>query len=127
MDEMRASSRKIVSLLMLIVFLMGLGAYGFNSKWLAHELDRQTLGVLADHDHAPRLDAKGDPDPGPLSDTEHQLLHAAGHFQPLLISSILDGFGEAPARVTPMLPCLLALPPAEIEPLFRPPRTLSRI
>lgn len=126
---MRASSRKIVSLLMLSIFLLGLGAYGFKSKWLAHELDhdRQTLGVLADHDHPPRLDAKGDPDPGPLSDTEHRLLHSAGHFQPLLISSILDGFGESPARVTPMLPCLLALPPAEIEPPFRPPRTLSRV
>lgn len=127
---MRASSRKIVSLLMLVIFLMGLGAYGFNSKWLAHELghDRQTLDVLADHDHAPQLAANDDPAPEPLSDTEHELLHSAGHVvQLLLISSTLDAFGESPARATPMLSRLLPLPPAEIEPPFRPPRTTPPI
>ena len=126
---MRALSSKIVSLLMLINFLMSLGAYGFNSKWLAHELDhdRQSLGVLADHDHAPQLDAKGDPAPEPLSDIEHQRLHSAGHFQPPLIGSILDAFGESPARVTPLLSRLLALPQVELEPPFRPPRTTFRI
>jgi len=126
---MRASSKKIVALFMLILFLGGLGAYGFNSKWLAHEFDhdRQTLDVLTDHDHAPQLDAEGNADPEAPSDSEHQLLHAASHFPPLLISSILEGFGEAPARTTPMLSRLLALPPAEIEPPFRPPKTTSRI
>ena len=126
---MRASSRRIVSLFMLILFLMGLGAYGFNSKWLAHELDhdRQMLDVLTDHDHAPEFNAEGNADPEPPSDSEHQLLHAAGHFQPHLISAILNGFGEAPVRTTPMLSRLLALPPAEIEPPFRPPRAISRI
>ena len=114
---------------MLILFLGGLGTYGFNSKWLAHEFDhdRQTLDVLADHDHAPQIDANSDPDPEPLSDSEHQLSHFSSHLQPLPISSILDGFGEAPGRTTPMLSRLLALPPAEIEPPFRPPRATSRI
>ena len=126
---MRASSRRIVSLFMLILFLMGLGAYGFNSKWLAHELDhdRQMLDVLTDHDHAPEFNAEGNADPEPPSDSEHQLLHAASHFPPLLISSILDGLGESPARTTPMPLRLLALPPAQIEPPFRPPRVTSRI
>ena len=126
---MHASSRKIVSLLMLIIFLMGLGAYGFNSKWLAHQLDhdRQTLAALADHEHPPQLDAADDPAPEPLSDTEHQFVHAAGHFEPLLISSIFDWFGDPPAQVTPMPSRFFALPPAELEPPFRPPRTTSRI
>lgn len=126
---MRASSRKIVSLLMLILFLMGLGAYAFNPKWLAHGLDhdREAHDVLADHDHAPWPDANGDSAPEPLSDIEHELLHSAGHFQPLLISSILDAFVESPARVAPMLSHLLALPSAEIEPPFRPPRITPRI
>ena len=126
---MRASSRKIVALFMLTLFLGGLGANSFNSMQLAHELDhdRQTLNVLADHDHAPQPDADSDPDREPLSDAEHQLSHFAAHLQPLPISSILDGFGEAPGRTTPMLSRLLALPPAEIEPPFRPPRATSRI
>ena len=126
---MRASSRRIVSLFMLILFLVSFGAYGFNSKWLAHELDhdRQTLDLLVDHDHAPQLDAEGNVDPEAPSDSEHQLLHAAGHFQPHLISAILNGFGEAPVRTTPMLSRLLALPPEEIEPPFRPPKTTSRL
>lgn len=126
---MRASSRRIVSLFMLILFLVSLGAHGFNSKWLAHELDhdRQTLDLLVDHDHAPQLDAEGNADPEPPSDSEHQLSHFSSHLQPLLISSILDGLGESPARTTPMPSRLLALPPAQIEPPFRPPRVTSRI
>ena len=126
---MRASSRRIVSLFMLILFLVSLGAHGFNSKWLAHEFnhDRQTLDLLADHDHAPQLDADGGPDPEPLSDTEHQLSHFAGHLQPLLISSMPDSFGKVPTRMTPMLSRLLALPLAQIDPPFRPPRATSRI
>lgn len=126
---MRASSRKIVSLFLLILFLVGLGANSFNSKWLAHELDhdRQTLAVLVDHDHAPQPDAGSNADPEPLSDAEHQLSHFSSHLQPLLISSMFDSFGESPTRMTPMLSRLLALPLAEIEPPFRPPRATSRI
>lgn len=127
---MRSPHRKTISLLMLIVsFVMSISAYGFNSRWLAHEFDhnRQMLDVLTDHDHAPQLDAEGNADPEAPSDSEHQLLHAAGHFQPHLISAILNGFGEAPVRTTPMLSRLLALPPEEIEPPFRPPKTTSRI
>ena len=114
---------------MLAIFLVGLGAFSFSPKWLAHELDhdRQTLEVLTDHDHAPQPDSKGGPNPEPLSNTEHELLHSACHLQPLLFSSILCGFGESPARTTLMLSRLLPLPTAEIEPPFRPPRTTSRI
>lgn len=125
---MRAQSNSIVPLLMLILFLMSLGASGFNPKWLAHELDhdRHTLGVLADHDHAGWVDAKADSAPEPPNDIEHHLLHSACHFPPLLISSILDRIGASPAREAPILSRVLSPPPVELEPLFRPPRTTFR-
>ena len=126
---MRSPHRKAISLLMLVIFSMGLGVYGFNSKRLAHELDheRQTLAASADHDRAPQLDPKANPDPEPLSDADHHLLYAASHFQPLLIGSTLDGFEEPPARTAPIMSNLLALLSAELESPFRPPRTASRI
>lgn len=112
---------------MLILFLMGLGASGFNSKWLAHQLDndRQTLAASTGHDHAPHSGVKGNSER--LSDTAHQLLHAVGDFQPLLVDSMLDTFGKSSARMTPMQSRLLPLPPAETEPPFRPPQTISLI
>lgn len=127
---MRSPHRKSISLLMLIIFLVtSFGTYGFDSKWLAHELDhdRHAPASTIDHDHEPQLDTEGNPATEALSDAEHKLLHSAGHFQPLFISPILDGIGESPARVTPMPLRLLALPPAELEPPFRPPRTTFRI
>lgn len=112
---------------MLILFLMGLGASGFNSKWLAHQFDndRQTLAASTGHDHAPHSGVKGNPER--LSDTEHQLLHAVGDFPPLLVDSMLDAFGESFARRPSLLSRLLSLPPAETEPPFRPPQTISLI
>ena len=125
---MRSPHRKPISLLMLIIFfVMNFGVYGFNSKWVAHELDHNRQTLAASTDHALQLDTKGNPNPVPLSDTEHQLLHAADHFQPLLSSANLDAFGELPAQTIPMLSRLRALPPAELEPPFRPPRFTSRI
>ena len=126
---MRASSRTIVSMFMLILFLAGLGANSFNSKQLAHELDhdRQSLAVLADHEHAQQPGAGSHADPEPPSDSEHQLSHFSSHLQPLLISSMPDSFGGVPTRMTPMLSRLLALPLAQIDPPFRPPRATSRI
>ena len=114
---------------MLFIFLvMGLGAYGFNSKWLAHELDhdRKTLVASVNHDHAPQLDAQDSPDPEPLNDSEHKLFHAFGHFEPVP-SSISNGLGEPPARTTPLLLDLPTLPSTEPESPFRPPRTLTLI
>lgn len=121
---MRSPHRKAVALLMLIIFMMGLGAYGFNPKWLAHEIDhhREALTASIDHDRAPQLNAQGDPEP--VSDTEHKLLHGLGHFEQVP-SSIFNGLGEPPARTVPLLPSLLTLLPAELESPFRPPRSTS--
>ena len=126
---MRSPHRKTTSLLILIVFfVMSFGAYGFNSKWVAHELDHDhhapTLSI--DHDHAAQLDAEGNPDPEPLNDVEHKLLHALSHCEQFA-SSVLGGLGEPPARIVPVPPSLLTLLPAELESPFRPPRSTSLI
>ena len=122
---MRSTHRKPISLLMLIMFLvMSFGAYGFNSKRLAHELDhdRHALTASIDHDHTPQLDAEGNPVPESLSDAEHKLAHAMSHCEQFA-SSVVSGFGEPPARIAPLLPSLLTLLPAELESPFRPPRS----
>jgi len=126
---MRRSYRKTMSLLMLIIILvMGHGASGFNSKWLAHELnhDREMLTAFLDHDHAQQVDAQDNPGADPLSDTEHNLLHAFGHVDPVP-SLTFNGLGEPTAQFLLLPPRLLTLLPAEPEPLFRPPRNTSLI
>lgn len=126
---MPGPSRKSIALVMLIIFaVMSLGAYGFNPKWLAHELDhqRQAPIALADHDHAPQLDRESGPAPEPLSDAEHKLLHALCHGQHF-VNSVFYGLGISSARMVPLPPVLLALPPAEIESPYRPPRSPALI
>lgn len=122
------ASGKTVSWFMLILFLMGLGASGFNSNGLAHELDhdRQMLDLAADHDHAPQPGDEGI-DPERLSDSEHRLTHFSSLLQPLPISSIVNYFGESPARSAPSPLRLSAVPSAPAEPPFRPPRVSTRI
>ena len=121
---MRASSKKIVSLLMLVSLLMGFCAYGFNAKWLGHELnhDREMLMASFEHDHAQPLDIDGDPATQPLTDSEHHLMHAVDHAQPLLAGFMLVGLPVISIRTTPLLSRLLALPLVELEPPLRPPR-----
>ncbi|MBX9906191.1 MAG: hypothetical protein K2Y31_17735 [Burkholderiales bacterium] len=114
---------------MLIIFVvMSLGAYGFNSKWLAHELDheRQAPVALADHDHTPQLDHESSQSPEPLSDAEHKLLHALYHGQHF-VNSVFYGLGISSVRTAPLSPVLLALPLAEFESPYRPPRSLALI
>ena len=121
---MRGSSRTSIVLLMLAVFLASLGMSGFNSNRLAHDMDHdsRTTMAVADHDHAPPLSTNGNSDPEPLSDSEHRLLHAVNCCQ-LLPSLTMHFFWKPPARTMPLLSSLPVLPPAEREPLFRPPRT----
>ncbi len=109
-------------------FVMSFGAYGFNSKWLAHELNHahQSLDVLADHDHAPPLEAQGNPNPEPMSDAEHKLLHAYCHAEQF-VSSVFTGLGELSSQAAPSRPGLLTLRPSALESPFRPPRSPSLI
>jgi hypothetical protein len=72
---MHRPHRKTIRLLMLILFfVMSVGAYGFNLKRFSHELDhdRQTRTASINHDHAPRLDAKSNPAAEPSNDAEHE-------------------------------------------------------
>lgn len=124
---MRRPYQKAVSLFMLMLSLMmSLGAYSFNSTVLFHELDheRQTSVVAGDHHHLPQLDIPDTPNPDPLSDAEHKLLHALNHFEQLP-SWTFVGLGEPVPRLAPALPSLLTLLPAALESPFRPPRNTS--
>ena len=123
-NNMRLSLKKIVALLMLFSLLMSLCAYGFNAKWLGHELshDRELLMASFEHDHAQPHDADGDPATTPLSDSEHHLIHAVDHAQPLLAGFTLVSLPVISIRTTPLLSRLLALPLVELEPPLRPPR-----
>lgn len=123
---MRSPPRKAVSVLVLIIFLMGICAHGFNSEWLAHEIDhhREILLASIDHGHAAQPAPDGNPESVPSNDAEHKLLHALGHFESVS-SAAFNGFGESPARTGPLLLSLLAPPPAETESPYRPPRSTT--
>ena len=124
---MRRSYQKAVSLFMLMVSLMmSMGAYGLDSTMLIHELDhdRQTSVVSGDHHHMPQLDVPDNPNPEPLSDAEHKLLHALNHFEQIPSWTFVR-LGEPTPRLAPALPYLLTLLPAALESPFRPPRIIS--
>ena len=123
---MRSQRHKSVSILMLVIFVMGVCAHGFNSKWLAHEFEHhnEMLFQSIDLGHAPQPSSEDNPESAPSNDAEHKLLHALGHFESVS-SSPVSALGDLSARVPPLLLSLLAPPPAEIESLYRPPRSTS--
>ena len=108
--------------MLITFFVMSFGAYGFNSKWVAHELDHATVFASADHSHETPLDARDDnPDgPQPLSDSEHRLLHALGHCEPGP-HSFFDEPRASTARSAPLPPTLQVVLSAYPESSFRPP------
>jgi hypothetical protein len=114
--------------MLILFFVMSVGAYGFNLKRFSHELDhdRQTRTASINHDHAPRLDAKSNPAAEPSNDAEHELLHALSHCE-LFPNSAVSHLAEPPARTAIVLPSALTLLPAELEPPFRPPRSASLV
>ena len=128
---MRRPYQKAVSLFILIVSLMmSLGAYGLNSSVVIHELDHARQSSLPtgdhhyDHHYVSQIDAPDAPNPEPLSDAEHKLLHALTHFEQLP-SWTFVGLGEPTPGLAPALPTLLTLLPAALESPFRPPRNTS--
>ena len=125
---MRSRSRITIALLMLAVFLASLGVSAFNSKRLVHELehDRHITMAVVDHDHAPPLSTNDSSDSEPLSDSEHRLLHALSYCQPLPGATIAFSW-DPPVRAISTLSSLPVLPPAELEPPFRPPRAAALI
>ncbi len=118
-----------MSLLLLITFfVMGSGAHGFSSKWLAHELDHVAVAASIDHSHEALFDVHDDnPDaPQPLSDSEHRLLHALGHCEPGP-NPFFDGPRASPAQSVPLLPTPQVVLSTDPESSFRPPRSTSLI
>lgn len=109
---------------MLVTFVvMSFGAYGFSSKWFAHEVDhaQHAPNWLASHDHSPPFDAENAPNSVPMSDAEHQLLHAYNHAEQY-ISTVFNGLVESTVQVAPTRPYLLTLRLPALESPFRPPR-----
>jgi len=122
---MRRSS-KTLSMLMLVVYLTSFGAFGFSANGVAHELDHasQQINASIDHDHdGLHLDAKGQSNPEPLSDTEHELLHAASHCHPIL-GATWSNISGPPDWAALLTWTLLIVSPADPEPPFRPPRSI---
>ena len=114
---------------MLFTFVIGIGAHAFNLRVLAHELahDRGALMASVAHEHASAdRDLQVNPDDDSSSNTEHKLLHALSHCEHFPCSAF-HIFQKPSVRTVPMLPPLLTLLPAELESLFRPPRTTSPI
>jgi hypothetical protein len=108
--------------------MMSVIAYQFNTAQFAHELDHDihTFEVTGNHTHTSIFD-HDEPASEPFSDTDHQLLHSVGHFQPFLTSFIFDGYSDLSVQIVHVSSRFLFLPLAEIEPLFRPPRTPNSI
>lgn len=110
--------------------MMGVFGYHFNSARFAHELDHDihSFTMMDNHVHTSLFDDdEPESKPKPLTDTDHQLMHSIGHFQPFLTNSIFDGYGDLSVRIAPMILHFILLPLAEIEPLFRPPRTTNSL
>ena len=125
---MRGSSRTIVAVLMLMVFMVSLAAYSFNANWLAHEIDhnRHSAGTLVDGIDVIQLGGQSDAGHEKLSDSEHQLLHAAGHVQPAMASSTFNGLVTLPTNIIISHLRSFDLPLVELEPPLRPPRSSVR-
>ncbi len=120
---MRITWRAVASLFMSIIFLMGMSTSGINSKWVAHELDQHFYAPGASvATDAPELVATDSSSSKTSGDIENQLLHAVSHVQPLLVSSIFDGFSKSAPHVFIKLPQLFDVPTTDIAPPFRPPR-----
>ena len=120
----RCSHRKNVSLLLLFIALvMVLGTYSFDSKWVAHELahDRDVVIASVDHQH----ESLGDASSASLSDAEHELLHALGHFD--VVAGLTVKLLDEPSIQTFHLTSSFPLLPAELDSSFHPPRTTSLI
>ncbi len=123
---MSTLTKRLILSLMAISFLMGVGAYGFNAKVFAHDLEHDRLLLPVEHGHAQQFDADGNPGPTPLDEAEHQLAHTAGHFQ-LFSGSFFSGWIFEPLAA--MLLISLSLLPffsTIVEPLFRPPQVQPR-
>lgn len=115
-------ARLIVPIVLMLLFVLGQSTFrtgGLHS--LAHALDHEKMGVLAFGEHHGHvLDGNGVPDPDPVGETEHNLLHQIEHGQLVPLS-------VPPQRVLAGMAVMVASPFFHIgqrrnERMFRPPR-----
>jgi hypothetical protein len=125
---MRYSSRTIILLLIFVTFLASIGTRSCNLDWLAHDVDHGSQATIAasSHDHSPLPYTKGGSDQKPMSDMEHQLLHAVsdGH----LFMGMAIKLAWVPSAQTMLtLSSSPVLPLAALDPPFRPPQATTLI
>lgn len=113
---------------MFVLLLTNMGAHGFNSKELTHDLDHhgQTGMLASDHVHTVVLEADENLKPESLDELEHHLLHAAGTAY-FLVSSPSSLFWNASVLTLTPASGSSSLPLAETESPFRPPRSSAFI
>lgn len=115
--------RLIVPTLLMLLLTLGQGAYWTGSfNPLAHALDHERTGPVAalEEQHGHVLQRSGVPDPDPVSETEHDLLHQIDHSQ-------LAPLSVSPQRVLAGMAVMVASPFVHMgqrrnERMFRPPR-----
>lgn len=113
--------------MMSVMLMTSVGAWGFDSNWVAHELEHDlkfTFVNSVDHSDAHQLDDFGAPDKEPLSDADHRLLHAAGHVEPFPVPT-LDGISAVASGYVQSWFILHTAPTTKSERTFRPPRNAS--
>lgn len=109
---------------MLVILLTSMGARGFYSKELVHDLDHhgQTSIATMESTHTGAPETGENPKSEPLDEIEHQLFHAAGTSY-LLASGTASFSWDASAQILVPASSSPSLPVAELEPPFRPPRS----
>ena len=113
---------------MLVFLLTSMGARGFHSKELVHDLDHHGQTSIATLGSA-HTDAPGtgeNPKSEQLDEMEHQLFHAVGTSY-LLASATASFSWDASAQILAPASSSPSLPVAELEPPFRPPRSSAFI
>ena len=113
---------------MLVILLTSMGARGFHSKELVHDLDHhgQTSIATLDGDHTGALEPGGEPNPELLDESEHRLFHAVSTLY-MLASATASFSWDASAQILVPASSSSSLPVAELEPPFRPPRSSAFI
>ena len=117
--------RRTVWFLMFVMLMTGVGVWSFGSRWVSHELEHDSNFILANpvnHSHGHQPDDFGAPDKEPLSETEHQLLHAASHFAEPFPLPAMSGIPAVPSGSFQSWFVLRTPPTTKFERTFRPPR-----
>ena len=109
---------------MLVILLTSIGARGFHSKELVHDLEHhgQTSIATLDGAHTGALESSGEPNSELLDEFEHRLFHAVSTLY-TLASATASFSWDASAQILVPAPSSPGPPLAEPESPFRPPRS----